>query len=269
MINSNKSTLPVFSVTDFLAASNETIAKELEYQLRAKNYVVTRTDNTLVVSSSNELKCIEVYANVYNIDSSSEAILINSSKAYIYLDAGAYKIVPTKDLKDCIINYGTLTENNIRFYSNDFTLYNADDKFLTTEMLSRVDLLKAFPDNQFEFTTGKYDCYDASTIGVGGKKVLIEIKNRNIKHNQYPTSLFEMGKLEKMLQMKTSLDGEGIYYVANFNDGITLMWNLEEWLHLTPVTIKSKYQTMGDDRKVDKLFIELPTDKGTKVYRTK
>lgn len=68
--------------------------------------------------------------------------------------------------------------------------------------------------------TSDYCRHDCET-----EQYLIEIKVRNIAHNQYHDFILEADKLDYMLQMSADT-GKKPLYVNFFNDGVCVIWSL-------------------------------------------
>lgn len=134
--------------------------------------------------------------------------------------------------------------------------------FQETEYLGRSLFVQMKPDLDIYFTEDKYAPYDAEFINSRGELSLVEIKTRDIDHNDYKDALFETGKLYKMQCNKHHRNAHQMLYINFYKDNKAVCWRLEKYEHVTPITLKAKYQTHGNDMKVNKLFIPLPIAEG-------
>lgn len=208
--------------------------KDLEYILKVKGFNPIVDGSKITITSKSGTKYTYTY--------SDKKVEINNT---IYKNCNEYYIF--KDSK----------EQKLKLWNDRFDEY---------EVKGRANLIMALPNIKWSFTTGKYDCYDASMIGKNGLNI-VEIKNRNVTSTTYDTAQFEVGKLHKMIEKKEQLGAYQMIFVAHYTDDITICWNLNKYVNNPVVKYLSPYETMGDNSLVTKEMILLPIEEGVKINR--
>ena len=207
--------------------------KELEYYFKVKGYNPIVNDSSITITVKN--------------------------KKYTY----NYSEVPTTTDGDIY-----LKNNNYYLFSNgkeQKVLFWAD-RFEECEIKGRINLLKALPNVEWTFSKGKYDCYDATMIGKNGLN-LVDIKNRNISMDTYDSAQFELGKLKNMISKQKELKANQLIFIAHYNDGYSVCWNLNKYVNNPVVVYMSPYQTVSNNTLVEKNMILLPINEGLKIKR--
>lgn len=120
---------------------------------------------------------------------------------------------------------------------------------------------------EFQFTTGKYDGYDAfyfiidkDTLKIK-KRVLIEIKIRDTSFEEY---ILEQKKYNKLLKLRESLfftkEEMSILYI-NFTPGNTIIWNLDQIVFKKEKLVANKETSVSRKNKISKTITYLkPSD---------
>ena len=97
------------------------------------------------------------------------------------------------------------------------------DKFEESENKGRA-LLKSFLDQvgatDQQPTEGKYDPVDYYHT-YNGKKVVAEIKCRNLRYKDYDTHIIEESKLKALLKAKEDNQCDFAYYINFFGDDLS------------------------------------------------
>lgn len=131
------------------------------------------------------------------------------------------------------------------------------NEFKKAEQLGREKFQQGLKKNgikNYKFTTNQYDPIDC-IIWNKGKKILIEIKNRDEKYENYPTHMMELHKYRDMMKMPA----DKRYYVCIF--GNTFYWyNLND-IDVQPELMYGAKTTAIDTGKVLKQVLFIPTNK--------
>lgn len=198
----------------------------------------------------------------YKLDANTALLIHYKGKLNVVLNN---KFDALKTSKKTIIEDNAITYNSSEFKKTLEVWLKATGKgkgFQETEYLGRSLFVQMKPDLDIYFTEDKYAPYDAEFTNSRGELTLVEIKTRDIDHNDYKDALFEIGKLYKMQSNKHNRNAHQMLYINFYKDKKAVCWILEKYENVTPITLKSKYQTHGNSMKVDKLFIPLPIKEG-------
>lgn len=123
------------------------------------------------------------------------------------------------------------------------------EQFLTLlQQIEATDIV--FTEDEFDRT----DCY----FTFKGRRLTAEIKVRNIAHNQYPTHLLEVSKLEALVEIQKEQQLDNFWYVNFFNDGVCCIYDRQrikqggkiQYYHCNRTTVV-------DNGKINKKMIEL------------
>lgn len=117
--------------------------------------------------------------------------------------------------------------------------------------------------SNLEYSQGKYDVYDAQ-MKVNGKRVIVEIKVRDIKYINYNTHMLESSKLTGLKSI--SQEGDKIYYCNFFGENDLYVYNI------TDVDNNYSYKyldktTAVDKGKTDKKIVELDSSTAMKFRK--
>lgn len=263
-----------------------TLPKELidsiTTELKVKNYITKEVnDNTFTAYKITKrgIDYTTAYSFTYLGDMTTERTItlpnykLDSNTALLIHYKGELNIVMSNKFNALKTSNKTLIEDNtITYNSSEFkkTLQvwlKATGKykgFQSTEYLGRSLFVQMKPDLDIYFTEDKFAPYDAEYTSASGQLCLVELKTRDINHDSYKDALFEIKKLSRMKQQKYFRGADKMVYINFYKDKKAVCWVLEAFEADTPITIPSKYQTYGDDRKVNKDFIPLPIEKGWK-----
>ena len=90
---------------------------------------------------------------------------------------------------------------------------------------------------QYECTTNITDQIDMIATDKKGQKIVVEIKTRNEKYENYPTFYFELVKYEGMVKRMTEEGAVGGLYVCIFGTHIYI-YSIKTIVEKTPITYK-------------------------------
>ena len=136
------------------------------------------------------------------------------------------------------------------------------NRFQQLELIGRTGLVEAFPNRDFQFTTGEYDAYDAYIIE-DFKISLFEIKIRNASYDDY---MLELKKLKALLKIREEFYKKGyitvnIYYI-NFTPEGVYVWDLDRAIaNLKKDISRAAKTTAAPSNKVIKSVFFLPTNR--------
>ena len=103
-----------------------------------------------------------------------------------------------------------------------------DGKYhLTQEEKDLTNFSKLWYYNQWGGMTGGTDIgcsYDAHMTR-NGKTYVIELKDREVPHDRYPTAFIEFDKYADLLQ-EAYFNGHTAWYICFYTDGKAIVWNL-------------------------------------------
>lgn len=140
------------------------------------------------------------------------------------------------------------------------------NRFQQSELIGRKALEEAFPNRNFQYTTGEYDTYDAFIDG-DFKISLFEIKIRNASYDDY---ILESKKLNALIREAKKLYEQGyitvnIYYV-NFTPSGTYVWDLSKAVkNLKKGSAFAGKTTAEASSKVNKSVYYLPVNRAYKI----
>ena len=153
-----------------------------------------------------------------------------------------------------------------------------ESDFEKREWLGREALkqVKQFYPNLFKyelnFTTGKYDDYDAFYFIIDTdtqkikKRVWIEIKIRDTEYDEY---ILEKKKLKQLIKKKDDLHlskGEYIFLYVNFTPKETIIWNITNINPNNTKTLKANKETsVSRNYKINKEIIYLKPEEGLRL----
>lgn len=124
--------------------------------------------------------------------------------------------------------------------------------------LNKLDLIVAL------VIDDDYSIYDAIATDKDGLKYIVETKHRNAQYKDY---IMEYKKLQNLNLKRKELGLDGILYVNTFKDNKAIVWSITQRLisQCRSNNLSCPRTTAGNNAKIDKLVIYLPTNLGIAV----
>ena len=145
------------------------------------------------------------------------------------------------------------------------------DKFQENELQGRSwfsELLNQSGATDLQPTTDIYDKVDYYFTHKG-KKIVAEIKCRDIKYLEYPEHIIEEIKIKGMYQAKTENNCDDAYYVNFFGESIAIIYTLNAILkHSRQAKLWCNKTTSVYSGKEEKVVFYIPVECGKKYIKT-
>lgn len=134
-------------------------------------------------------------------------------------------------------------------------------------MYNHINPLAETTEHKYTPVQGKdkydYTCVSASTIGC-----IVEIKVRNLDHQQYPTAMIEESKYNYLMSVNRDF-GLIPLFQCYYNDGKVLLFNLLEFPNLPTETYNCPQYSSVNSGKIQKPVKNLPVERALKLTYNK
>tara|TARA_R110000803_G_scaffold75899_1_gene140251 strand:+ start:547 stop:996 length:450 start_codon:yes stop_codon:yes gene_type:complete len=144
-----------------------------------------------------------------------------------------------------------------------------NDGFNESELIGRNKFNEWITTNcnichKITFSERKYSCWDVAFLS-GDTRVVVEIKDRKLNHNEYWNWIGEKGKLDNLQNLKKGGRIDVILYFNSYRDNHVRIWDITE--HEPFITYKKLLPktTDGVTIKILKLVYDLNND-DSKLY---
>ena len=136
-----------------------------------------------------------------------------------------------------------------------------NNKFNQSEQIGRDKFTKWINNNcnvctKITYADNEYSSWDVAYLS-GETRVIVEIKDRKVNHDEYYTFLGENVKLKKLQKLKEEDKVDKIIYFNSFSDDIIRTWDITEYTPFITYKKALPKTTDGNNTKVLKDVYDL------------